>query len=180
MKHISQTSPLETSIELDALPPPSATSTPERRSTNDTSHSLLSKTLFSLCFSESCTLFLLLMCQAFDAFNIRCAELITPHRPCLSAYSTRLLNWKISLYAVLLNIIILIPLSLCLVSTTSSNSCESHIYICLLQDHTNLANFCVHSSQLSPRTRHPGPALRIFPLIILRPAAGWHCLFWNE
>src|SRR6266481_5618508 len=48
-------------VELDALPPPSVTPTPGRRSTNDTLHSLLSKTLFSLCFSESCTLFLLLM-----------------------------------------------------------------------------------------------------------------------
>jgi hypothetical protein len=156
------------------LPPP------QNKGRPTTPHIPSCQRLFSLCFSESCTLFLLLMRQAFDAFNIRCAELITPHRPFLSAYSTRLLNWQISLYAVLLNIIILIPLSLCLVSTTSSNSCESHIYICLLQDHTNLANFCVHSSQLSPRTRHPGPALRIFPLIILRPAAGWYCLFWNE
>jgi hypothetical protein len=31
----------------------------------------LSKTLFSLCFSESCTLFLLLMCQALDALDTR-------------------------------------------------------------------------------------------------------------
>ena len=150
MKQISQTSPLEASIELDALPPPSATSTPERRSTNDTSHSLLSKTLFSLCFSESCTLFLLLMRQAFDAFNIRCAEIIIPHGPFLRAYSTRLLNWKIYLYAVLLNIIILILLSLCLVSTTSSNSYESHIYISFLQNHTSLANFYVLALNFRP------------------------------
>lgn len=50
--------------------------------------------------------------------------------PFINANSTRLLNWQISLYAVLLNIIILIPLSLCLVSTTSSNSCGSRIHIC--------------------------------------------------
>ncbi|KAF8498210.1 hypothetical protein F5888DRAFT_1634124 [Russula emetica] len=49
------------------------------------------------------------MCQALDALDTR-------------AYSTRLLNWQISLYAVLLNIIVLIPLSLCLVSTISWNS----------------------------------------------------------
>ncbi|KAH9996402.1 Abscisic acid G-protein coupled receptor-domain-containing protein [Russula compacta] len=47
-------------------------------------------------------LFLLLMCQALDAFNPR----------------TRLFNWQISLYAVLLNVIILVPLSLCVVSTS--------------------------------------------------------------
>ena len=42
----------------------------------------------------------------------------------------------------MLNIIILIPLSLCLVSTTSLNSCESYIHVSLLQDHaTNLVSF---------------------------------------
>lgn len=135
LKQISQSPHAETSIELDALPPPSAHSTPERRSTNDTSHSLLSKTLFSLCFSESCTLFLLLMCQALDVFNTRYVEFLIPKGPFSSVCSVRLLNWQISLYAVLLNIIILIPLSLCLVSTTSSNSCESYDYMCPLRGH---------------------------------------------
>ncbi|KAH9985916.1 Abscisic acid G-protein coupled receptor-domain-containing protein [Russula vinacea] len=106
LKQISQSTSAEIPIELETLPSPSATPRPGRKLANDTSHSLLSKTLFSLCFSESCTLFLLLMCQALDALDTR----------------TRLLNWQISLYAVLLNIIILIPSSLCLVSTTSLNS----------------------------------------------------------
>ena len=70
LKQISQPSSAEIPVELDTLPSPSATST-GRRLTNDTSHSLLSKTLFSLCFSESCTLFLLLMCQALDVLDTR-------------------------------------------------------------------------------------------------------------
>jgi hypothetical protein len=71
LKQISQLPSDEVPVELDTLPPPSVTPTSGRRSTNDTSHSLLSKTLFSLCFSESCTLFLLLMCQALDALDTR-------------------------------------------------------------------------------------------------------------
>jgi hypothetical protein len=69
LKQISQLPLDEAPVELDTLPSPSITS--KRRSTNDTLHSLLSKTLFSLCFSESCTLFLLLMCQALDALDTR-------------------------------------------------------------------------------------------------------------
>ena len=60
----------------------------------------------------------------------RVSRVLQLHAPFSSTYSTRLLNWQISLYAVLLNIIILIPLSLCLVSTTSLNSCQSHIDFC--------------------------------------------------
>src|SRR5216684_5354479 len=73
LKQISQSqSPsADIPVQLDTLPPPSVTLTPGRRSTNDTLHSLLSKVLFSLCFSESCTLFLLLMCQALDALDTR-------------------------------------------------------------------------------------------------------------
>ncbi|KAI0279448.1 hypothetical protein BGY98DRAFT_430624 [Russula aff. rugulosa BPL654] len=62
LKQISQLPLVEVT-----LPSPSVTS--KRRSRNDTLHSLLSNDLFSLCFSESCTLFLLLMCQALDAFT---------------------------------------------------------------------------------------------------------------
>lgn len=104
LKQISQVSPVDTPVELDTLPQPTATHT--RTASNNSFNSILSKTLFSLCFSESCTLFLLLMCQALDVFNTR----------------TRLLNFRISLYTLLLNIIMLIPVSLCVVSTTPSNS----------------------------------------------------------
>ena len=46
-----------------------------------------------------------------------------------NAFSTRLLNFQISLYTLLLNIIVLIPVSLCVVSTAPLNSGESPTYI---------------------------------------------------
>jgi hypothetical protein len=71
LKQISQTPSLGVSVELDSLPRPNSTSksTCERRSNSDSSHAALSKILFALCFSESCTLFLLLMCQASGILN---------------------------------------------------------------------------------------------------------------
>lgn len=58
-------------------------------------------------------------------------QFLRPHSPTSSshAFSTRLLNFQISLYTLLLNIIVLIPVSLCVVSTTPLNSGESHTYI---------------------------------------------------
>ncbi|KAI9435725.1 Abscisic acid G-protein coupled receptor-domain-containing protein [Lactarius indigo] len=106
LKQISQTSPTDIPVELDTLPQPTATQAPGRTTSGNSFNSVLSKTLFSLCFSESCTLFLLLMCQALDVFNTR----------------TRLLNFQISLYTLLFNIIMLIPVSLCVVSTAPLNS----------------------------------------------------------
>ncbi len=50
------------------------------------------------------------------------------HPSSSNASSTRLLNFQISLYTLLLNIIMLIPVSLCVVSTTPLNSGESHTY----------------------------------------------------
>jgi hypothetical protein len=47
------------------------------------------------------------------------------HPSSLSAFRTHLLNFQISLYTLLLNIIILIPVSLCVVSTTPLNSSAS-------------------------------------------------------
>ncbi|KAH9052197.1 Abscisic acid G-protein coupled receptor-domain-containing protein [Lactarius vividus] len=106
LKQISQSSPADVSVELDTLPQPTATQASGRTTSGYSFNSVLSKTLFSLCFSESCTLFLLLMCQSLDVFNT----------------STRLLNFQISLYTLLLNIIMLIPVSLCVVSTAPLNS----------------------------------------------------------
>ncbi|KAF8264979.1 Abscisic acid G-protein coupled receptor-domain-containing protein, partial [Lactarius quietus] len=118
LKQISQVSPVDTPVELDTLPQPS--SAHARTLSNNSFNSVLSKTLFSLCFSESCTLFILLMCQALDVFNTR----------------TRLLNFQISLYMLLLNIIMLIPVSLCVVSTTPLNSasltCSRHRVLVVL------------------------------------------------
>jgi hypothetical protein len=73
LKQISQISSSGVSVELDTLPHPHAkpTSTSERRTSHDPSHSVLSKIIFSFCFSESCTLFLLLMCNASDTLNTR-------------------------------------------------------------------------------------------------------------
>ncbi|KAF8268039.1 hypothetical protein EI94DRAFT_1728805 [Lactarius quietus] len=64
LKQISQVSPVDTPVELDTLPQPS--SAHARMFSNNSFNSVLSKTLFSLCFSESCTLFILLMYQALD------------------------------------------------------------------------------------------------------------------
>ncbi|KAI0297048.1 Abscisic acid G-protein coupled receptor-domain-containing protein [Multifurca ochricompacta] len=114
LKQISQISPTENpALELDILPQPTASPTSGRKSSgNDSFHSSLSKTLFALCFSESCVLFLLVMCQALNVFNTH----------------TCLLNWKISFYTLLLNIVILIPVSLCVVSTTPSGSTSPTLF----------------------------------------------------
>ena len=177
MKQISQSSLVETSIELDALPPPSASSTPKRRSTNDTSHSLLSKTLFSLCFSESCTLFLLLMCQALDVFNIRCVEFFSPH-----VHSQA--------YAALVSLIGKYPSMLSRSISLFSYHCRyvwslllrrihvSHISVYILSG--IIPTFCIRSPRPSRRARHLGPTLCIFLSIVLRPTTGWYCLLRDE
>ena len=55
-------------VELETLPTPTSSPTVVRKRPF---HSFLSRALFSLCFSESCTLFILLLCQALDVFNPR-------------------------------------------------------------------------------------------------------------
>ncbi|KAL5520503.1 hypothetical protein ACEPAG_9727 [Sanghuangporus baumii] len=59
-------------------------------------HSNISRLCFSLCFSESCTLFFLFMCQEVNIFAPR----------------SRMLNWRLSLFVLLLMILFFIPLSL--------------------------------------------------------------------
>ncbi|KAJ3542078.1 hypothetical protein NM688_g6011 [Phlebia brevispora] len=64
----------DTDIELETLPTPSTATLPSNSSLQalkSTFHSTLSRTLFSLCFSESCTLFALLICQGLDVFQAR-------------------------------------------------------------------------------------------------------------
>ncbi|KAF9812777.1 hypothetical protein IEO21_05980 [Rhodonia placenta] len=92
----------DTGVELDTLP--TSTTTPSTRRdavvvAKRPFHSTISRAMFSLCFSESCTMFLLLMCQAIDIFHVR----------------ARLLNWNISLSLLLAAILVLIPLSYSLV-----------------------------------------------------------------
>ncbi|KZT00623.1 uncharacterized protein LAESUDRAFT_687929 [Laetiporus sulphureus 93-53] len=99
-------------VELEALPTPS-TSTAKRSPVLPTArhfHSTLARSLFSLCFSESCTLFLMLMSQAIDVFDNR----------------TRLLNWNISLSLLLAAILCFIPLSYSLVLSDLSSATGSH------------------------------------------------------
>ncbi|KAI0758814.1 Abscisic acid G-protein coupled receptor-domain-containing protein [Fomes fomentarius] len=81
--------------ELETLPTPSSATTPTTPIRRRAFHSSLSGVLFSLCFSESCTLFLLLVCQALEAFHPQ----------------VRLLNWKVSLSILITAIVLVIPLS---------------------------------------------------------------------
>ncbi|OSC96409.1 hypothetical protein PYCCODRAFT_1421048 [Trametes coccinea BRFM310] len=69
-------------------------------------HSALSRALFSLCFSETCMLFLLLILQALDMFS-----------PLV-----RLMHWRISLSVLLVSIVLVIPLSYSLVLSNSSST----------------------------------------------------------
>lgn len=64
---------VDVDIELDELPEPvsSNSASPSMTSTKRQSvlHSTIARTSFSLCFSESCTLFLLFMCQELHVFQ---------------------------------------------------------------------------------------------------------------
>ncbi|KZT66792.1 hypothetical protein DAEQUDRAFT_695181 [Daedalea quercina L-15889] len=92
-------------MELETLPEPSTAAVKRASSLagHRPFHSVLARSLFALCFSESCTLFLLLICQALDLLDAR----------------ARLLNWNISLSLLLAAILILIPLSYSLVMSDS-------------------------------------------------------------
>ncbi|KAA1475759.1 hypothetical protein DENSPDRAFT_784045 [Dentipellis sp. KUC8613] len=102
---VSSSTPNGEYVELDALPPPnSATSASGRLPPSKRSlQSVLSRTLFCICFSESCTLFLILMCQGMGVFHPQ----------------TRLFNWRISLYMLLSVILVVIPLSLSVVAPSA-------------------------------------------------------------
>ncbi|KAF9228148.1 hypothetical protein BS17DRAFT_692291, partial [Gyrodon lividus] len=67
-------------------------------------HSALAQSSFSICFTELCVLFIMLMCQGFN--------LLDPY--------VRLYSWRISLFLLLSTIIILIPASFCMVVTYRS------------------------------------------------------------
>ncbi|EGN94633.1 hypothetical protein SERLA73DRAFT_125570 [Serpula lacrymans var. lacrymans S7.3] len=58
-------------------------------------HSTLAQTCFSLCFAENCILFMILMFQGLD--------LMDP--------SSRMLNWRFSLFLLLSTILLLVPIS---------------------------------------------------------------------
>ncbi|KAL1943310.1 hypothetical protein VTO73DRAFT_4385 [Trametes versicolor] len=91
--------------ELETLPtsatsPSTPSGTPRKRPF----HSALSRALFSLCFSEACMLFLLLICQALDISHTR----------------VRLIHWQISLSLLLVAIVLVIPLSYSIVLSNGS------------------------------------------------------------
>ncbi|CCM00850.1 uncharacterized protein FIBRA_02893 [Fibroporia radiculosa] len=91
-------------IELESfvtLPLPSTSESASPEPPRRPFHSTLARGLFALCFSESCTLFVLLMCQALEILHAR----------------ARLINWNISLALLLLAILVLIPVSYSLVLT---------------------------------------------------------------
>ncbi|KAI1787372.1 Abscisic acid G-protein coupled receptor-domain-containing protein [Ganoderma leucocontextum] len=92
--------------ELETLPTPSSASFPPSAVRKRPFHSALSRALFSLCFTESCTLFLLLICQALELFHPR----------------VRLFNWQVSLSIVVVAIVVVIPLSYSLVLSNRSNT----------------------------------------------------------
>ncbi|KAI0070211.1 hypothetical protein K474DRAFT_1713534 [Panus rudis PR-1116 ss-1] len=98
-------------IELDSLPTPSSSASATSKAhgmltRKRTFHSTLSRTLFSITFTESCTLFILLMLQGLDILHPQ----------------TRLLNWTWSIAVLLLSIVVLIPLSYSLVLSYRSAS----------------------------------------------------------
>lgn len=94
-------------IELETLPEPS-TAAVKRTSAllgQRPFHSVLSRSLFALCFSESCTLFLLLMSQAFELLDSRWVRgtvregrhVFTPLCMPVHVYSTGTSHWLCSL-----------------------------------------------------------------------------------
>ncbi|KAL0565488.1 hypothetical protein V5O48_016538, partial [Marasmius crinis-equi] len=113
LRHLSSTStiagpqtPTEEYIRLDPLPTPVQTDTTKHRQRERTLHSTLSRTLFALCFSECCMLFLLLMAQGIGVFEA----------------STRLTNWKLSISFLLIAVLILTPLFVSLVISLGTGS----------------------------------------------------------
>ncbi|KDQ55997.1 hypothetical protein JAAARDRAFT_36792 [Jaapia argillacea MUCL 33604] len=97
--------------ELETLPTTSSSITKQHppHQKKHPLHSTVSRAVFSISFSESCLLFILLMCQGLDIFTPR----------------TRSLNWNISLALLLLTILVFVPLCLSLISTSSGTDANS-------------------------------------------------------
>ncbi|KAF9472678.1 G protein-coupled receptor 89 [Pholiota conissans] len=101
-------------IELEALPPPT-THTPKSAKflMEDATylHASISRILFSWCFSEGCMMFALLMMQGVG----------------LLSSSSRLLNWRISLFLLMSAVLVVIPLSVSLLLATNSSASRSFL-----------------------------------------------------
>ncbi|KAJ7607545.1 G protein-coupled receptor 89 [Roridomyces roridus] len=74
-------------------------------------YSTLSSSVFAGCFSESCLLFLLLMLQGADTFSP----------------STRLLNWRLSLFLLLACILVLVPAFTSLLLTVGPDTSSARL-----------------------------------------------------
>ncbi|KAL1708910.1 Abscisic acid G-protein coupled receptor-domain-containing protein [Schizophyllum commune] len=96
--------PKSPEIELESLPMPSGA--PAQQSTRSTLHSTVSRNIFALCFSETCTMFFLLMFQGLS--------ILQP--------SVRLLQWQISLALLLTTIILIVPSSISLVLSVGATA----------------------------------------------------------
>ncbi|KIK66044.1 hypothetical protein GYMLUDRAFT_38520 [Collybiopsis luxurians FD-317 M1] len=91
-------------IELDVLPTHTNGATNSGPKPSPARHSAISQAVFAGCFSESCILFVLLMCQGVNVFDPK----------------TRLIHWKFSLFALLSTILILSPLIISTLLTIGS------------------------------------------------------------
>ncbi|KAJ3811783.1 G protein-coupled receptor 89 [Lentinula aff. lateritia] len=95
LQNISTPSDEHDDVELNILPTQaksnSGRATDTGYSQSTTMHSKISRTVFAGCFSESCILFVLLMCQGLGVFDP----------------TTRLLHWKFSLFILLSTILVL-------------------------------------------------------------------------
>ncbi|KAF9073990.1 G protein-coupled receptor 89 [Rhodocollybia butyracea] len=104
LQTISTPSDEQDDIELDTLPVHSNSNDHFGQRSSKAAHSTISRIVFAGCFSESCILFVLLMCQSVGVLDAK----------------TRLLHWKFSLFALILTILVLGPLIISILITTSS------------------------------------------------------------
>ncbi|QRV98015.1 G protein coupled receptor [Ceratobasidium sp. AG-Ba] len=87
-------------FELGVLPQPGVARTHPRSGASEWlwGPTSVARTAFAICFSESCMLFLLVMCQAYDLMDTK----------------SRYYNWRISLITLVALILIVIPVLQCL------------------------------------------------------------------
>lgn len=98
-------------FELGTLPQPSTARPHPRGSPAEWGWgpTSVARTAFAVCFSESCSLFVLVMCQAYDVMNAR----------------SRYLNWRFSLITLVTLILVVIPVLQCLFIAYRSNRSTS-------------------------------------------------------
>ncbi|KAF8608098.1 hypothetical protein BDV93DRAFT_241420 [Ceratobasidium sp. AG-I] len=93
-------SPSKGYIELGALPPPGVARLHPKGAAAEWGWgpTSVARTAFAVCFSESCMLFLLVMCQSYGVMDA----------------GSRYLNWRISLVTLIALILLVIPILQCL------------------------------------------------------------------